>query len=352
MALARHRRHRRPCGAGTGRRTAARRPVRRPAGRPGRLRRPARRRRARPSTGRSRRRCRSRATPSKRLGTMSRPGASRPQCESDIQTFTLRMPSPRNAPSWCQFGVRGRCRTRRSVHLFTESTGRSPRYASIAAASPTRVERRRRGRRARAASRRSTRRRSRAPTARLTPTVYSVRGRKGSNQASVVGARTRRVRVEARDARSMPSTRRWHPVLGDEPADVQAPVPPDPRADHLGGEFVGLHDGGPDATRASPGAITGHDPMGAVAPELGSRRRGGAGRAGARYRHRAARGSASVSVSTASSNLPSATSASARAAEACRPTRRPGSHGTPSAGRRTRASYRPCRPAPPRQPRC
>jgi hypothetical protein len=54
-------------------------------------------------------------------------GASPPQSESASQTFKVRMGLPRNAPSWCQEALSVSSGTRRSVHLFNESAGRSPR---------------------------------------------------------------------------------------------------------------------------------------------------------------------------------------------------------------------------------
>ena len=62
--------------------------------------------------------CRSRARVEAR-GTKSSPAqsVSPPQVDRASQTLTLRMPSPRNAPSWCQSARNRALGTRRSVHL-------------------------------------------------------------------------------------------------------------------------------------------------------------------------------------------------------------------------------------------
>ena len=59
---------------------------------------------------------------SSRQGTTSSPGASFPQCERVIHTFTVWIPWPRKAPSWCQSasGITG---TRRRFHFLTDSGG-------------------------------------------------------------------------------------------------------------------------------------------------------------------------------------------------------------------------------------
>ena len=77
---------------------------------------------------------------SSRRGRMSRPGASAPQCESDNQMLSARMPRPRKAPSWCQPALVS-TGTRRSVHLLAESAGRSPRYAHARLVQPEHAER-------------------------------------------------------------------------------------------------------------------------------------------------------------------------------------------------------------------
>ena len=66
---------------------------------------------------------------------MSSPGASTPQGESASHRLSDRTSRPRNAPSWCQF-VLVSVGTRRSVHLFADRAGRSPKYASMSAATP------------------------------------------------------------------------------------------------------------------------------------------------------------------------------------------------------------------------
>ena len=68
------------------------------------------------------------STVSIRRGTISSPGESASQSESASQRFRVRTAAPRNAPSWCQF-VLVSIGTRRRVHLFAESAGRSPRCA-------------------------------------------------------------------------------------------------------------------------------------------------------------------------------------------------------------------------------
>ena len=72
---------------------------------------------------------------SRRRGMMSRPGASRPQWDSDNQRLIVRTSLPRKAPSWCQsvFEVMG---TRRNVHLLADSAGRSPRCCVTSSPSP------------------------------------------------------------------------------------------------------------------------------------------------------------------------------------------------------------------------
>ena len=127
---------------------------------------------------------------------------------------------------------RGRSPTRRSVHLFTESTGRSPKYALIAPASPT------------ASSvvdelRMSTRGESAVQTppesrthVRSTPTVYSVRGEGPNHGVGLLGgSRPRRGRRTPPWRGRCPRPVARTCSLGHEPAYVEAPVPEDPGAD-------------------------------------------------------------------------------------------------------------------------
>ena len=60
-----------------------------------------------------------------------------PHGVSAVQTFTVRVPSPRNAPSWCHsVGASGSAR--RSDVFFADSAGGSPKYSPMTRVTPER----------------------------------------------------------------------------------------------------------------------------------------------------------------------------------------------------------------------
>ncbi len=176
-----------------------------------------------------------------------------PQWDRDIQQSTVRIPSPKNAPSWWKSGPIFPLVVRRRTHLFAIITGRSLKYSSIARLVPVSVKTSTRSHNAVGTSTARMNPSWPNPSALARPTAKGTY--QGATDSSGSPARSRS-RVPSK-ARSMWSRNRATSDVVDQAVHAQAAVVHDRTAEYRAGQLVRRDLGKSVHTREGVGEIRG-----------------------------------------------------------------------------------------------